>query len=112
MSLHPVGPRSRQNLFRELAHQAAAHPRMEAAIMGAVRAELPGIIEELLRQTHGGRMVQLYVARSGSLAAKDERDRRIRALAAAPSSMTPAAIAAQEGLTVRRVQQILRNLPL
>ena len=111
MSLQPLGARGRQNMFRELAYQAAAHPRMEAAIMGAVRAELPGIIEELLRQSHGGRTVQLYVARTGSLAAKDERDRRIRSMAAAPTSMAPSAIAAQEGITVRRVQQILRKIP-
>lgn len=112
MSIHRVGGHQRQNLLRELAQQAAAHPKIEAAIMGAVRAELPGVIEELLRQAYGGETVRIYVASGGSRDAKAERDRRIQALAGAPSHMSPAAIAASEGISVRRVQQIIRrNFP-
>lgn len=117
MSLTPTRPahRERQNLLRNLASQAAAHPRIEAAVLGAIRAELPGVIEGLLREAYGGETVRLYVARSGGRDSKAERDRRIQALAAPPSSMAPAAIAAAENISLRRVQQILaaekRNLP-
>lgn len=111
MSMQPIGNgRHRQNLLRQLAHQAAAHPRIEAAVIGAIRAELPGVIEGLLREAYGGDTVRIYVPSRGGHDAKLERDRRIAALAAAPSSLSVAAIAAKEGLTVRRVQQILRNL--
>lgn len=113
MSLQRIGPSAgnRPNLLRNLAAQAAAHPRMEAAILGAVRAELPGVIEELLRKAHGGETLRIYVAAGPSQASKGERDRRIRAQAAPPSSLPLAAIAAREGISLRRVQQILaRNL--
>lgn len=109
MSMTPTrtGPRERQNLLRNLATQAAAHPRIEAAVLGAIRAELPGVIEGLLREAYGGETVRLYVARGGSRDSKAERDRRIQALAAPPSNMSPGAIAAAEQISLRRVQQIL-----
>lgn len=107
MSIEHVSGRNRQNLMRQVAHQAAAHPRIEAAVIGAIKAELPGVIEELMRAAWGGERLRLYVARGTSLDAKAERDRRVRSLAAPPSSLPPAQIAAIEGIGVRRVQQIL-----
>lgn len=104
--------RTRNTLLRQLATQAASHPRIEAAVLGAIRAELPGVIEGLLRQQFGGETVRIYAARSDVLqadAARQERDRRIAALAAPPSSLPPAAIAKQEGITPHRVRQILRT---
>lgn len=110
MSLRPIGNgSSRPSLLRQLAEQAAAHPRIEAAVIGAIRAELPGVIEGLLREAYGGDTIRIYVASGLGRAAKRERDLRITALAAAPSSLSPGAIAAREGISVRRVQQILRR---
>lgn len=103
--------RPRATLLRQLAAQAASHPRIEAAVLGAIRAELPGVIEGLLREAYGGEQVRIYAPRSDVLqaeAARQERDRRIAALAAPPSSLTAAAIAKREGITPHRVRQILR----
>lgn len=112
MSMQRAGAQRRTTLLRDLAQQAAAHPRIESAVLGAIRAELPGVIEDLLRQAYGGETVRIYVASGGSRAAKDERDRRICGLAAPPAKLSPAMIAEREGISVRRVQQILcrRNL--
>lgn len=107
MSMHSPGGRSRQTIIRQLAQQAAAHPRIESAVMGAIRAELPGVIEDLLRQAYGGSQLRVYIPQGSSQATKGERDRRIHALATAPANLSPQAIAAQEGISVRRVQQIL-----
>jgi hypothetical protein len=108
MSITRTGaPRARTTLLRELATQAASHPRIEAAVLGAIRAELPGVIEGLLRDAYGGDTVRIYVPRGASREDKVARDQRIRALSAAPSSLSPHAIAAREGISVRRVQQIL-----
>jgi hypothetical protein len=111
MSITPTGTgRNRTTLLRHLAAQAASHPRIEAAVIGAIRDVLPGVIEGLLREAYGGETVRIYVARNGGQAVKNERDRRIAALATKPASLSPGAIAAQEGISVRRVQQILRRV--
>ena len=108
MSIDPTTvTRSRNTMLRQLAVQAATHPRIEAAVMGAIRAELPGVIEGLLRDSWGGDTLRMYVPKNGSRDDKDARDQRIVAMASPPSSATPHAIAAREGISVRRVQQIL-----
>lgn len=110
MSITSTGTgRHRQSLLRQLAHQAAAHPKIEAAVMGAIRAVLPDIMEGLLRDSFPGETVHLYGSRRSGFAQKDERDLRIIGMAEAPSSLSPADIASREGLTVRRVQQILKR---
>lgn len=96
--------RPRQALLRDLATQAASHPRMEAAILGAIRGELPGVIEELLRDLYRGETVRLYVPKRGGAADREHRDRRIEAALAAHEA--PAAVAAREGVSRRRVEQI------
>lgn len=98
--------------LRELASQAAIHPRVETAVIGALRGVLPGVIEEIVREMYpGGERVRFYSAKVSSRSAKAERDRRIVTLAAPPASMALAQIAQQEGLSLRRVQQILaRNI--
>lgn len=111
MSMQPASKAPQRNLIRDLANQAASHPRIEAAVLGAIRAELPGVIESLLREAYGGEQLRLYVPKrdAGQAAqARDARDRRIRALAAPPGSLSVAAIAAQERITPHRVRQILR----
>lgn len=114
MSLQPAGnSRSRNTLLRDLATQAAGHPRIEAAVIGAIRDVLPGVIEELLRQSYGGETVRIYAPRHDVMLAdqvRRNRDLRIATLAAAPSSLPAAAIAKREGVTPHRVRQILRAM--
>lgn len=107
MSLTPTH-RHGHTFLRDLAVQAAAHPKIEAAVLGALRAELPGVIEGLLRDAYGGETLRMYVAKGASRDTKSERDRRIVALGSPPSSMSTAEIAAREGISLRRVQQVLR----
>jgi hypothetical protein len=109
MSLNPTGPGNRQSLLRNLAQQAAAHPRIEAAVMGAIRSELPAVIEQLLRTMYAGDEVRLYVRKGPSSDEMAERDRRIVALAGGPARLSVAQIAACERITARRVQQVLRK---
>lgn len=92
-------------MLRDLAHQAAAHPRIEQAVLGAIRAELPGVIEGLLREMYRGETVRLYVPSRGSFDASRERDRRICVLAAPPNNLPLALIAAKEGVSLRTVQR-------
>lgn len=112
MSITPTGnTRTRHTLLRQLATQAASHPRIEAAVIGAIRDVLPSVIEGLLRDTYGGETVRIYAPRHDVVRAEQDRqarDLRIAALAAAPSRLTPAAIAQLEGITPHRVRQILR----
>ena len=111
-TMTPTGSsRTRHTLLRQLAHQAASHPRIEAAVIGAIRDVLPGVIEGLLREGYAGETVRIYAPRSDVVRAEQlrvERDMRIVALATAPSNLSPAAIAEREGITPHRVRQILR----
>lgn len=95
------------SILRDLARRAAEHPRIEQAVMGAIRAELPSVIEGLLRDAYGGEQLRIYVPARSSLDAKRERDERIRAMAAPPSSMSVGAIAALERVSVRTVMRAL-----
>lgn len=113
MSISPARPdragrHQRQSMLRDLAQQAAAHPRIEQAVLGAIRAELPGVIEGLLREMYRGETVRLYVPKRTCDIA--ERNQRIRAMAAPPSSMSTAQIAARERLTQRQVQRVLAGI--
>ena len=114
MSITPTGTgRNRTTLLRHLAAQAASHPRIEAAVIGAIRDVLPSVIEGLLRESFGGETVRIYVARGDVTRGEQDRearDRRIHALSTPPSSLSAAAIAAQERITPHRVRQILRRI--
>lgn len=63
-------------LISTLAERAASHPSMEAAVMGAVRATLPGVIEGVLRDMFQGEQVRLYVPKRG-VQSRTERNQRI-----------------------------------
>lgn len=65
-------------MIRDLATAVAAHPRIESAVMGAIKAELPGVIESILRDRYPGEQVRLYVAKKPSTMRR-ERDAAIRA---------------------------------
>jgi hypothetical protein len=89
-----------------MAEQAASHPRIEKAILGALRAELPNLIEQMLSQMCGGETLRMYV-RKRPAHAKMERNMRIQADAA--SQIPLAMIAKREDLTLRQVQRIVRT---
>lgn len=65
-------------LMRNLAAQAARHPRIESAIMGAIRDTLPDVINDLLREGFAGETLRLYVPKHGR-EEKKSRDEHIRA---------------------------------
>jgi hypothetical protein len=90
-------------LLRNMAEQAATHPRIEAAIMATLKAELPNLLEHMLSQMCGGDTMRLYVRKPSH--AKAERNRRIVADA---THMPLALIAKREALTVRQVQYIVK----
>jgi hypothetical protein len=112
MSIERVPHTTPAAFLRDIASQAAIHPRVESAVIGALRSVLPGVIEEIVREMYpGGERVRFYTPKVGSRSAKAERDRRICALVAPPSKLPLAQIARQEGLSLRRVQQIVaRNI--
>lgn len=97
-------------VFRDLAERAAAHPRIEQAVLGAIRAELPGVIDSLLRDMYPGEQVCFYVPKRSpteAAAARAARDDRIRT--AGQAGTATALIAEQEGVTVRHVQRVLKR---
>lgn len=67
--------------LRRLAARVATHPRIEQAVRGAIQAELPGVIEEMLGDMaeHSGGTLRLY-RRKHPASKRRARDNRIRAL--------------------------------
>lgn len=65
-------------MIRDLATAVASHPRIEQAVMGAIRAELPDVIEAILRDRYPGEQVKLYVAKKPA-SLRRERDIALRA---------------------------------
>ena len=63
--------------IRDLATRAAGHPNIEKAVNQALRAELPGVIESILRDMYPGETLRLYVPKR-SVTSRGERDRLIR----------------------------------
>lgn len=96
------------NPIRQALQQAMVSPRVQAAVTVFVNA-LVDEGEAILKQRYAGESLRTYYPKRGNRDDRDERDRRIRALAAPPSSLTPAQIAATEGISLRRVQQLLRK---
>ena len=96
----------RPNMLRHLAERAAGHPRMESAIMGAIRGVLPSILEQLVAeqaQLQGGHVVRLY-GRLAPPEQRQQRDQRARALLA--SGMSPDLVAVEAGCSVRHAYSI------
>lgn len=96
------------NPIRQALQQAMLSPRVQAAVTVFVNA----LVDEgqvILNQRYPGETLRTYCHKRGSRDERDARDRRIRTLAAPPSSLAPAQIAAREGISLRRVQQLLRE---
>lgn len=85
---------ARPNLLRSLAERAATHPRMEQAIMGAIRGVLPSVLEQLIAEEaerRGDHVLRMYPRRNPS-ADREIRDQRLRGLLAAGTSPDLAAV--------------------
>lgn len=90
-------------MIRDLAAAVASHPRIEQAVMGAIRAELPDVIETILRDRYPGEQVRLYVAKKPPTLRR-ERDAAIRA---EYNGHNAKALAAKYGIGVRMVFNII-----
>lgn len=99
----------RPTVLRSLAERAAAHPRMEQAVVGAVvsavRATLPAVIEALLAEEagRGFGVVRLY-RRKVPAEDRARRDERVRALLG--TGMAAEQVAAQVGCSRSHVYRI------
>lgn len=107
MSITPTGNnRTRHSLLYRLANELSSSEKERVENLAAVRRT-----HELLRKAFPGETVRLYNPAQDLFEAQQRlevRNLRIAALAATPSSLTPAAIAQLEGITPHRVRQILR----
>lgn len=83
-----------------LAERAASHPRIERAVVSAIRTELPGVIRELLEEMadHEGGTLRLYRNKRPQRD-RQVRDDRVRTLLAAGAS--PEVAAAEVGCSRR-----------
>lgn len=100
-------PQTTLNKVRDLAERAARHPQIEAAVLGALRATLPGVIEKLLSEMAHGETVRLY-ARKRPEDARAMRDARIASLL--ESGTAPDLVAAQVGCGRSQVYRVREKL--
>jgi len=90
-------------LMRTLAMKAASHPKIETAVMGAIRDTLPGVIEGLLRDGFAGETVRFYVAKTG----REDRKARDGLIRARFNGTNAAELAGQFGISVSQVRRIM-----
>lgn len=91
-----------KTLLETLALRAAAHPRIEQAVLGALRAELPGVIQGLLSEMYPGETVRIYAPKAGGSDVRRERDLRILAAREQPAAL----VAEREHVSERHVRRI------
>ena len=91
-----------RSMLEDLAARAASHPRIEQAVLGALRAELPSVIRGLLADMFPGETMRLYVPKGGGNDARRERDMRILGARGQPAAL----VAEREGVTERHVRRI------
>jgi hypothetical protein len=94
------------NPIRQALQQAMLSPRVQAAATVFVNA-LVDEGEAVLRERYAGETLRIYTPKILSRDARLMRNARIRAMAAPPGCMSPAQIAALEGLSLRQVQRLL-----
>lgn len=100
MSLTRVRP---VNPIRSALETALQTPRVQMAV-GLFVAALVDEGEAVLKRRYAGEILRIYTPKGPGAQARDERDLRI--VAALAAGQAPAAVAARESVTVRRVQQI------
>lgn len=94
------------NPIRAALEQAMLSPRVQQAVATFVNA-LVDEGEAILRERYAGETLRIYTPKLGTRSQLAERNRRIQAMGSPPSSMSPAHIAAVEGISVRQVQRVL-----
>lgn len=95
--------------MRALAEHVATHPRIEQAVMGAIRPVLTDLIEQWLverAETQGGTL-RMY-QRKLTQARRQERDDRLRALISA--GVRPEDAARQVGCSRRHAYHVRRGM--
>ena len=93
-------------ILRDLAVAAAGHPRIEQAVSAAIRQELPGVIESILRDQFPGETVRIYVAKRSTTSRRD-RDIAIRAKY---TGHNVKALSSEFGITPRMVFNIISGV--
>lgn len=91
-------------LIRSLAQACAPKiaAKVESAVLATVRAELPGVIADVLREQYPGETLKLYVAKR-SAASRRDRDAAIRA---AYTGHNARDLAARFGLSPKQIHRI------
>jgi hypothetical protein len=105
-----VSTQPTNSLLANLAERCASHPKLEGAVLGAVRQILPGVILSVLREQFPGETIRLYVPKIERETRKDRDARIAQALAAGKSVAT---IMDELGLpktTVHRVKSRRRGI--
>lgn len=92
-----------QPRITDLANRVASHPKMEKAVMGAIRASLPGVVESVLRDMFPGESVTLYVPRTGK---EDRQDRDAQIVAALSAGEAHLSIAKRLRTSLRHVERV------
>lgn len=105
MSLERVGRGTRQTQLRELVEAITGDAGVNSAWHSLRAGDRENAVVDALTRNFGGAIVRLYVP--ADRRQRDERDRRVRALAAPPRNMPLAQIARTVGLSVRQVMRIL-----
>lgn len=98
-----------RNRLRHIAERAAEHPRLEQAVIGAIRGMLPQVLETLIAEEadrHGSHMLRLYGCRR-PIEQRQDRDRRILALLR--SGMAPEHVALEVGCSRSHVYIVRRR---
>jgi Mor family transcriptional regulator len=90
--------------IRDLATRAAGHPNIERAVNQALRSELPGVIEGILRDMYPGETLRLYVPKR-SVSLRGERNRLI---VQEFNGRNAKALAIKYGLTPRMVYNVVK----
>jgi hypothetical protein len=98
-----MNTRTTAEVFAAVAARACSHPTMESAVMGAVRATLPGVIETVMRELYSGETLRLYVSKRPT-EDRAQRDRRIGAALA--SGEAPESVAKRESVSKRHVFRV------
>lgn len=91
-------------LMRNLAMKAASHPKIESAVMGAIRDTLPGVIEGLLRDGFAGETIRLYVPKTG----RDDKKVRDGLIRARFNGTNAVELAGQFGISAKQILRIAR----
>jgi len=90
-------------VLAEVARRAANHPTIEAAVVGAVRATLPLVIQLVLRELYPGETLRLYIPKIG---ADTRADRVTSVLEALDGGSSAQEVSKALGVPVRTVRHI------